>query len=352
MSLSVILQQMGVICILVAIGFALQKKNVIDALTSKKLSAIVVDVCNPALIMASILSGNLTATHADLLTAIALGAAFYALLIVLGFLIPRILRAEPDKRRFYHLMTVYTNTGFLGIPVAKAILPANAILYVIVINVFYSLLFYTHGVTVLGHGRSTASDKTATDLAMTDQAAADSAMADQSSSNSATRNSAPSGLNGLGAALKRIFSPGTIMAVLSLVVFWYNVTLPPILANTIEYVGNATVFLSMTLLGVSIARSNLMASVKDVRIWAYVFLRMLLVPVSIVLIMHALRFDPVATLAMCLMAAVPVGNLPMIQAEKIGEDTTILSSAIAVTTAISIGTITILTSIFSGWLLG
>ena len=327
MSLSVILQQMGVICILVAIGFALQKKNVIDALTSKKLSAIVVDVCNPALIMASILSGNLTATHADLLTAIALGAAFYGLLIVLGFLIPRILRAKPDKRRFYHLMTVYTNTGFLGIPVAKAILPANAILYVIVINVFYSLLFYTHGVTVLGRGKNNASGATVSA-------------------------SAASGLSGLGAALKRILSPGTIMAVLSLVVFWYNVTLPPILANTIEYVGNATVFLSMTLLGVSIARSNLMASVKNARIWAYVFLRMLLVPVSIVLVMHALKFDPVATLAMCLMAAVPVGNLPMIQAEKIGEDTTILSSAIAVTTAVSIGTITILTSVFSGWLLG
>ena len=345
MSLSVILQQMGVICILVAIGFALQKKNVIDALTSKKLSAIVVDVCNPALIMASILSGNLTATHADLLTAIALGAAFYALLIVLGFLIPRILRAEPDKRRFYHLMTVYTNTGFLGIPVAKAILPANAILYVIVINVFYSLLFYTHGVTVLGRGKTVAANLTTSDPATASRDRNNAA--DQT-----TAGTASSGLAALGAALKRIFSPGTIMAVLSLVVFWYNVTLPPILANTIEYVGNATVFLSMTLLGVSIARSNVMASVKDVRIWGYVFLRMLLVPVSIVLVMHALKFDPVATLAMCLMAAVPVGNLPMIQAEKIGEDTTILSSAIAVTTAVSIGTITILTSVFSGWLLG
>ena len=325
MSLSVILQQMGVICILVAIGFTLQKKDVIDALTSKKLSAIVVDVCNPALIMASILSGNLTATHEDLLTAIALGAAFYALLIVLGFLIPRILRVAPDKRRFYNLMTVYTNTGFLGIPVAKAILPANAILYVIVINVFYTLLFYTHGVTVLGNGKK-------------DQGA------------SATNQDKAAAKATLGHALKRIISPGTIMSVLSLVVFWYGITLPPILANTIEYVGNSTVFLSMTLLGVSIARSNLGASVKDVRIWAYIVLRMLLVPVGLVLVMRAMKFDPVATLAMCLMAAVPVGNLPMIQAEKIGEDTSILSSAIAVTTVVSIGTITILISLFTGFL--
>ena len=47
-------------------------------------------------------------------------------------------------------------------------------------------------------------------------------------------------------------------------------------------------------------------------------------------------------LAMCLMTAVPVGNLPMIQAEKMGADTTVLSSAIAATTAFSVIGITAL----------
>ena len=307
MSLSILLQQMGVILILVSIGVMLQRKDVIDTKTSKKLSAIVVDVCNPALIMASILSGGLTATHEDLLTAICLGAAFYGLLVILGFVVPRILRAEPDNRRFYNLMTVYTNCGFLGIPVARAILPANAILYVIVINVFYSLLFYTHGQIILSGKKNTGHTN----------------------------------------PVKSILNPGTIMAVLSLVVFWFGITLPPLLANTIEYVGNATIFLSMTLLGVNIARSKLLESVKDLRIWGYILLRMLLVPVAIVFVMRALSFDSTATLAMCLMAAVPVGNLPMIQAEKLGEDTRILSSAIAVTTAMSLFTITVLMSVFA-----
>lgn len=334
MSLSIILQQMGVICILVAIGIYLQKKDVIDNLTSKKLSAIVVDVCNPALIMASILSGNITATHADLLVAAGLGAAFYALLIVLGFLIPRLLRVEPDKRRFYNLMTVYTNTGFLGIPVAKAILPANAILYVIVINIFYSLLFYTHGLTVLGGGK-TRNDN--------------DSIKNQKNLKFSHNNSGS--LTGKLRPLLHIINPGTIMSILSLVVFWYKLTLPPLIANTIEYVGNSTVFLSMTLLGVFIARSNFTQSVKDVRIWAYIALRMILTPIAIVFVMHTLSFDTTATLAMCLMASVPVGNLPMIQAEKIGEDTHILSSAIAVTTAVSIVTITVLTSLFT-YLLG
>ena len=295
---------MGVICILVAIGIFLHFRGVVDGLRSKKLSAIVVDVCNPALIMASILSGHLTATHRDLIIAAGLGAAFYALLVILGFILPRLLKVEPDKRKFYHLMVVYTNTGFLGLPVARAVLPPNAILYVIVINVFYSLLFYTHGIAVLSGGREKVN-------------------------------------------IKKVLNPGTVMAVLSLVVFWFDISLPPILGNTVEYVGNATVFLSMTLLGVSIARSHLLDAVKEFRIWIYVLLRMIALPVGLVFLMRALGFSEEATLGICLMAAVPVGNLPMIQAEKTGEDTSILASAIAVTTAVSIVTITLLMSIFA-----
>jgi predicted permease len=298
---------MGVICILVAIGIFLEKRGVVDSLSSRKLSAIVVDVCNPALILASILGGNVTAGHKDLVYAAILGVAFYALLVVLGHLIPRLLRVAPDKRKFYNLMCVYTNTGFLGIPIAKAILPANAIIYVIVINIFYSLLFYTHGLATLGPGPNEEGHR----------------------------------IN----PLRQLLNPGTIMAVISLIVFWFGIQLPPILANTAEYVGNATVFLSMVLLGASIARSSLLSSLKDLRIWVFIALRLVLLPIVIVFILHAVSFDKTATLAMCLMAAVPVGNLPMITAEKKGMDTSILSSAIAVTTAVSIVTITLLIAV-------
>ncbi|MBO4627952.1 MAG: AEC family transporter [Lachnospiraceae bacterium] len=327
MSLSVILQQMGVICILVAIGIGLEKKGVVDRLTSKQLSAIVVDVCNPALILASILGGDITATHKDLLIAAALGVGLYAVLVTLGFVMPHILRVAPDKRRFYNLMTVYTNTGFLGIPVARAVLPANSIIYVIVVNVFYSLLFYTHGLAILGPGPA----------------------AKQSENESADSPSpAPAKKRSV---LRNVINPGTVMALFALAVFWFDLSLPPILSNTVQYVGNATVFLSMALLGVNIARSNIVKHIGDARIWAYIVLRMVMLPVGIALALHAFSFDPAATLGVCLMAAVPIGNLPMIQAEKIGEDTSILSSAIAVTTAVSMITITAIVAVLSAWLM-
>ena len=235
MSTIVTLEQMGVITILVAIGIYLYKREVIDNTTSQKISVIIMDICNPALILASMLSGNVSATHADLIEALIIGALFYIFLVILGFLLPIILRVDKNNQRFYNLMTVYTNVGFIGIPVARAILPENAILYVIVCNVMYSLLFYTHGITILGRGKEKMN-------------------------------------------LKKVFSPGTIMALLALVVFWFDLKPPLIISSSISYIGNATVFLSMALLGVSIARSDITKGLKNIRIWAYILIRMILVP--------------------------------------------------------------------------
>ena len=300
----IVLQQMGVIVILVAIGILLYKRKIVDNTVSPKISAIVMDICNPALIMASILSGNIEASHSDLAEAMVLGFAFYAGLVILGIILPLVLRVKKDKRRFYNLMTVYTNVGFIGIPLAKTILPEKAIIYVIVCNVMYSLLFYTHGITVLSDGREKINTK-------------------------------------------KIFSPGTVMAILALAVCWFNVSLPPIIANSISYVGNATVFLSMMLLGVAIARSDMTKGFKEIRVWGYIIIRMIIVPVAIFFALSATGFEPVTILGLCLMAMMPVGNLPLIQSEKMGEDTEILSGAITVTTIMSVFTIPLLMILFT-----
>ena len=303
MSTSIVLQQMGVITILVGIGIFLYKRGVVDDHTSQRMSTIVMDVCNPALILASLLSGNVTATHHDLIVAIVLGASFYIGLVILGFIFPKLIRGGEDSR-FYNMMTVYTNVGFIGIPVARAILPENAILYVIICNVMYSLLFYTHGIIVMSNGKEK--------------------------------------LN-----LKKILSPGTIMAVVSLVIFWFNIYLPPIIANSISYLGNATVFLSMTLLGVGIARSNITSGIKNPRIWIYIIVRMIAVPVALFFALKLAGFSYITIMGLCLMAAMPIGNLPLIQCEKMGEDTELLSGAIAISTLASIFTITILMTTFT-----
>ncbi|MBR0119750.1 MAG: AEC family transporter [Eubacterium sp.] len=299
-----VLQQMGMIAFLVAIGFLTGKRKIVDSVSSKSISTIVVDICNPAMMLTSVLDGSITAGHDELITAGAIAVIFYAVMVLIGFVLPKLLRVETDKQRFYNMMCVYTNVGFIGIPVAHAILPPDGMLCVLVCNVMYSLLFYTHGVAILSGNKEKIR---------------------------------PS----------QILSPGTIAAILSILIVWFRVSLPEVINETISYVGNATVFLSMLLLGVSIARSGLLEGLKSVKLWLFILIRMIALPTVLAVILKSLNIDPVITAGMCLMATMPVGNLPLIQAEKTGEDTTILSRAIAVTTVVSMITITVFMSILA-----
>ena len=74
---------------------------------------------------------------------------------------------------------------------------------------------------------------------------------------------------------------------------------------------------------------------------------MIIVPVAIFFALSAAGFEPVTVLELCLMAMMPVGNLPLIQSEKMGEDTEILSGAITVTTIMSVFTIPLLMILFT-----
>lgn len=304
MSTLIVLQQMAVISLLVLIGVYLFKKDVVDSQTSKKLSAIVADICNPAIILASLDPNSVTSGKKVLLFAVVAGVVIHIFYVVLGAVMPLIYGVEAGKRKFYTMMMVYTNVGFIGIPVAKAVLPKEAMVYVIVCNVMYSLLFYTHGVTVLSSGKEQMN-------------------------------------------LLKVINPGTIAAVFSMVIFAFNIKLPFIIENTINYVGNATVFLSMVLLGVSIARSDIIKGFKNKKLWLHVVFRLLLVPMAVAFAVRGVGFSKNAALGFALMSGMPVGNLPLIQAEKTGEDTDVLSSAITVTTISSVATITILMSVLS-----
>ena len=292
--------------ILVSVGIYLYRKKVIDQTVSQRISTIIIDICNPAMILSSALSGNVTASHRELLIAILVGFLFYVGLVLLGALLPHLVRADKKERRYYTMMTVYTNIGFIGIPVTKALLPEKAMLYVVICNVLYALLFYTHGITVLSEGREKMN-------------------------------------------LKKIISPGTILAIVSLIIIWFDYKPPVIISSSVSYIGNATVFLSMTLLGVSIARSKVLEGFKNLRLWGFIALRMILIPIAVFFLLRAVGCDDIMVLGFSLMAMMPVGNLPLIQAEKMGEDTGALSKGIAVTTIVSMVTITLLMILFTAF---
>lgn len=290
-----ILQQMCILMLLVSIGYFYAKKKILTQDASQRISQIVVDVTNPCTIITTVLAGEITATHMEVMGGVVIAILVYAGLAVAGFILPAILGAKEWESRAYHLMTVYTNTGFIGIPLAKAILPANSMIFIIIFNIFNVIFFYTHGIIILG------------------------------------------GIKKI--EFKKIVNSGSILAVFALVIYWFDWKLPLIPANTIRHLGEANVFLSMLLLGASLAKYNIFEMMKGKRMWIYTFLRMIPLPLAAIGILYGLGLNAYMNMAYVLMVAMPAGNLPLIMSEKEGYPTANLSQGIVMTTVVSFLTV-------------
>lgn len=303
MSIEMVLKNMSVILLMALTGYLLFKKNILDENTDKKLSVLVVDICNPALSIACVIEDELQASHREIFQAIVISAVIYGILILLGVLIPRILRVHKDEKKFYHMMTVYTNVGFIGLPLARAMLPADAMLYVIIFNVLYSLFFYTHGCFVMRKGEGGREKKKRRKISL---------------------------------------NLGLISGILSILIVWFEIPIPEILGNVCIYTGDANTFLAMILLGASVAA---IPSARELfsnrKLYLFLVLRMVIIPMIATGILTCMGIAPAMILAFTLMLSMPMASMPLMLAERNGEDTRLLSQGITISTAISFITITL-----------
>ena len=289
MSLEIVFAQMIVIVILVCVGIGLYKRKYIDETMSEKLSAIVVDVCNPVLCLSCGLEAKGAAGHKEIAFAFMAAFLVYAFLLVSGFFVPKICGISRENQKYYNMMMVYGNIGFIGIPVAKAVLPPEAMIYVIILNIMYSVIFYTHGIWLMGAKKE---------------------------------------------AHFRL-QPGLVCSVLTIIIFWFELSFPDIVTQSITYIGNATTFLSMTLLGCSFAAVSAKVFKGNWKTYLFIILKMLAIPVVLGYLLSILKVNEHMVQAFVLLVAMPAGNMPLMLAKQVGEDTEVLTQGILLTTIVT-----------------
>lgn len=299
MSTGVVFQQMLVIFFLIAVGVLLFRKQAVTAPVSRQISGLITNVCNPALMIASVFSDQMTATRQEILLTAGIAAGLYACAILAGILVPRLLRVEREERKYYHMMMVYGNTGFIGIPLVSALLGEGAVIYVTVFNFFFNLLIYTHGIAVMGKG------------------------------------------TGGAFGWKRLINAGTVSAATALVLFWFEIPLPEALQDTASYMGRCTTFLSMLVLGVSVAQMSVRSLFGNGRLYAAAAIRLLVIPIAAGFVLKALEPGETIRQVSVILLAMPVGNMPLMLAQERGEKAEILAKGAVLTTLLSIVTVTI-----------
>ncbi len=300
MSAGVVLQQMIIIFLLIMTGYFVYKKGIVQDSIAKGISALVVNVCNPALLIRSAFDHDSSITYDKLLYAVAGGVILYAVLFLASWVIPKILKVEEKWKNHYALMCLFGNTGFIGIPLVSAVFGDHAVIYVAVFNAYFNLFFYTYGIWLADGGKNSFS-------------------------------------------LKNFLNVGNLSIVLTIVIFIFQIRLPEVLTSTIDYMANTTTFLAMVVIGISLARTDLKSIFTEKKLYPFILLRFLVIPVAISFLVRLFIKDEVVYGVVILMASVPVANLPLMRVEEVGGDGTVLSKGIILSTVMSLVIIPIVT---------
>lgn len=306
MNVQIILSQMLMLFAMMLTGYFIWKGDWFDEAAYQKLSKIVVNILNPLLVIYGVMGKESTGNSRLILQNLGMVLLFYLFLIAAGAVLVWLLRPTKAERKIYRLMTIFPNVGFMGIPVITSIFGMESMIYIVFYMLGYNLLLYTYG------------------LVLARKAAEDAGNFKEEHT---------------GSQWKRMINPGVIASIAAVVIFMFRIPMPSPVVTFCDYMGNATIPLSMLLIGMSIAKADLRKIFSNTRIYLFTVLKMVVIPVGMTLLLKPLAIDSVVFGVFALQLAMPVGSIITLIAKESGADETTCTNGIVVTTLASILTI-------------
>ena len=306
MSIWVVQKQMIIIFILILIGVYLYKKNHLSNASAKQLSWIIVNITNPITLLCAALAEEEKVGAGEVGIAFLCFVVMFAILIPLAYLIPVILKVDPGRRYAYRMLAIFGNVGFIGIPFASAVLGPSSLIFVSICGLTFNLVIYTYGEASL---RAVASVQH------------------------------PEENSVYSFSIKNVINSGTIMAVVTLIVYLADIKVPEMAQSTLTYIGNCTTFLSMIVLGVSVAQMVPREVFTRWRLYVFVVIRQILVPIMFIFILRPFIRNELLLRTVVVMVAMPAGNMPLMMSKQLGVREDMISAGIILTTIATIITI-------------
>ena len=300
MDIMVVFQTMLKLFLLLILGFVLFKCHIFDEYTNKKISALIVNVASPMLIISSI-AGVEGSNKSIVFLMIGAGILMYIGFIILGKIINRIFPFPKKDWPVYECMVVFANTGFMGYPVLLDVFGQEAVFYASLIHMAFNFFVYTYALMCLTKGDDSEFK-----------------------------------LN-----FKQLLTPGIILIFVGIFIYLFDIQLPSVLMDTINSVGSLTAPLSMMMIGSSLAVYPIKDSFTDWRSYVFAFVRLMIVPFVTMLICRLIHIDPYYANITIITNAMPVGSMVLMLATQYNANVKIVTRNIVVSTLLSVITIPI-----------
>ena len=296
--------------VLLAIGFIIYRKHFIDEHFNRGLSWLVVNITNPALILGSLASAE-DIPQETVMKLVVFGIGYYLMLPFLAVLIVRICRIPRQDRGTAELLAVFSNTGFMAIPIMQTLYGDMSVFVINILNLPFNFLVYTYGIYLI-------------------QKDIRAKKALEGGENQKQK---------MKLDWKLFFTPGIIASIIALILYFFHIQMPQPLTVTLRFVGDVTPPLTMLLLGAVLAESPIADAFKDVRLDLAMILKLFLMPLLAFLAARLLFEDPVIIGIAVLTFAMPCGTMGVMLSKNFNGNTRMAAGGIFFSTMVSLLTI-------------
>ena len=299
-------QQVAVLFVMMGVGSALRRLRMLDDAAVGGMVNLLMFVVTPCVIVDCFQRPFDGAMLGGLGIAFVIASLGHLALIAIAALCVRC-RGE-DTRRTLMLAAVFSNAGFMGLPLEQAILGQRGVFFGAVYVVVFNLFIWSWGVKAMGGGGKEEGRGKREE--------------------------------GRGAVWKMALNPGTVGIALGLPLFLLSVRLPAVVAVPVHHLSNLNTPLAMVAIGYSLAGARLGRVARTGGVWVASAVRLFVSPLVLVAMMYPFRrsLDADMMLAMVIAASAPVAAMVSIFASKFRRDVDAGVAVVSGTTLASIAT--------------
>ena len=297
-SLSLVSKQVGVLFVLMVVGFLCNRRKLLNAVAIKGVTELLVLIVTPCVIVHSFIQQKFAPSLlGDLGWALAMSAFAHVVGAAIAFLCLH--DRNPNRGGVLRFAVIFSNAGFMGIPLEYALLGADGVFFGAMYVVVFNLLCWSLGVAVMCRGMKNV-------------------------------------------GLRALFvNAGTVGVALGLPFFLFSLKLPEVVGRPVAMLADLNTPLAMIMVGWYLAETDFRPVLRCGAAYGVAALRLVAVPLVVIAAFVGLRacvpaLNPVMAVAISTAAAAPTAALTTVIAARYDKDVSTATSLVSGTTLLSI----------------
>ncbi|MDO4306245.1 MAG: AEC family transporter [Eubacteriales bacterium] len=232
---------------------------------------------------------------------ISFAAAFAAHIIAIAVARLMIPSKNNENYAIDRFAAVYSNCGFIGIPLINSVLGSEGVFYLTAYMTVFNLLAWTHGLTLLSRKFE------------------------------------------LKRLKEGLLSPMVVASLIAVVLFFVQLRIPGVILDSMEYVADMNTPVAMLVAGFSLAQTDIRKIMTNLRIYWVSIVKLLLVPLAVLVFLWVLKLDYTVAYTTLIAAACPTSATTTMLCIRFNHNYKYASEIFSFTTVLSIITIPLVT---------